>query len=70
MLLRHSFHLEREATCVESAVEAVLEAGHRTRDLARGGQASLGTSEMGRKVMEAATRLSEDRSRAPHEKLA
>jgi 3-isopropylmalate dehydrogenase len=52
MLLRHSFHLEREAGCVESAVESVLEAGHRTRDLAGGGQASLSTSDMGQKVAE------------------
>ena len=59
MLLRHSFHLEREAACVESAVEAVLEAGHRTRDLARGGQGALSTSEMGRKVAEVAQELSE-----------
>jgi 3-isopropylmalate dehydrogenase len=70
MLLRHSFHLEREARCVESAVEAVLEAGHRTRDLARGGQASLSTSEIGRKVAEAATAFRENRSRTPPEKLA
>ena len=70
MLLRHSFHLEREATCVESAVEAVLDAGHRTRDLARGGQASLSTSEMGRKVAEAAASFTEGRARTPREKLA
>jgi 3-isopropylmalate dehydrogenase len=50
MMLRHSFRLEREAACVEAAVEAVLEGGHRTRDLARGGQAALSTSEMGKKV--------------------
>ena len=54
MLLRHSFGLEREAAAVESAVESVLAAGHRTRDLARGGQASLSTSEMGKNVAEAA----------------
>jgi 3-isopropylmalate dehydrogenase len=54
MLLRHSFQLEREAACIEAAVEAVLEAGHRTRDLARSGQTSVSTSEMGRKVAEAA----------------
>ena len=70
MLLRHSFHLEREATCVESAVEAVLEAGHRTRDLARGAQPALSTSEMGRKVAEAAQELSESRSGGVREKLA
>ena len=53
MLLRHSFQLEREAACIESAVESVLDAGHRTRDIARNGQPSLSTPEMGRKVAEA-----------------
>jgi 3-isopropylmalate dehydrogenase len=57
MLLRHSFHLEREASCIESAVQAVLAAGHRTRDLAHAGQASLSTSEMGQKVVEPAREL-------------
>ena len=52
MLLRHSFHLEREAACIESAVQTTLAAGHRTRDLAKPGQPSLNTSEMGRKVTE------------------
>jgi 3-isopropylmalate dehydrogenase len=70
MLLRHSFHLEREAACVESAVEAVLEAGDRTRDLARGGQASLTTSEMGRKVAEAAGKLAGNASSAQQGKSA
>jgi 3-isopropylmalate dehydrogenase len=54
MLLRHSFKLDREATCVESAVEAALDAGCRTTDLARSGQKALSTSEMGRRVAEAA----------------
>jgi 3-isopropylmalate dehydrogenase len=57
MLLRHSFHLEREAACIESAVSAVLEAGHRTRDLARTGQPVLNTTEMGRKVAESVKQL-------------
>jgi 3-isopropylmalate dehydrogenase len=50
MLLRHSFRLERESRCIEDAVAAVLESGHRTRDLVRAGQATLSTSEMGSKV--------------------
>src|SRR5258706_6974135 len=54
MLLRHSFHLEREAACIESAVQATLATGHRTRDLAQPGQAVLGTAEMGRQVAEQA----------------
>jgi len=54
MLLRHSFHLEREAACIESAVQATLATGHRTRDLAQPGQTVLGTAEMGRQVAEQA----------------
>jgi 3-isopropylmalate dehydrogenase len=57
MLLRHSFHLDREATCVESAVGSALAAGCRTTDLARGGQQALSTSEMGKRVAEAAQEL-------------
>jgi 3-isopropylmalate dehydrogenase len=54
MLLRHSFKLEREAACIETAVAEVLAAGNRTRDLAKPSQAALSTSQMGRKVAEAA----------------
>ena len=53
LLLRHSFQLEREAACIESSVSAVLNAGARTADLARSGQSSITTAEMGRKVVEA-----------------
>ena len=53
MLLRHSFQLEKEATCIESAVSTVLTAGYRTRDLAKPGAPTLTTSEMGRKIAEA-----------------
>jgi 3-isopropylmalate dehydrogenase len=51
LLLRHSFELEPEATCIESAVSAVLNQGYRTADLARAGQSPLSTSEMGRCVV-------------------
>ena len=48
LLLRHSGHLEQEAKEVEAAIGAVLEAGHRTADLHRGGaQQIVRTSEMG-----------------------
>ncbi|PYX06930.1 MAG: 3-isopropylmalate dehydrogenase [Acidobacteria bacterium] len=53
MLLRHSFKLEREAACIESAVSEVLAAGNRTRDLVTPGQPALSTSQMGEKVAEA-----------------
>ena len=53
MLLRYSFKLETEAACVESAVAVVLDAGARTRDLARAGETALTTSAMGQKVADA-----------------
>ncbi len=53
LLLRHSFQLEREAACVEKAVSAVLNEGSRTADLARAGQRSVTTSEMGSRVVSA-----------------
>jgi 3-isopropylmalate dehydrogenase len=52
MLLRHSLRLEQEAVTVEQAVERVVDAGHRTADIAAGGPA-IGTSEMGTLVVEA-----------------
>jgi 3-isopropylmalate dehydrogenase len=63
MLLRHSFQLEKEAACIASAVESVLDAGHRTRDLVRSEEKSLSTSEMGRQVAEAATALAGENRR-------
>ena len=59
MLLRHSFGLEKEAAAIESAVNAVLDAGYRTKDIAGRGEAPaaakekiVGTKEMGMKVLE------------------
>ncbi len=52
MLLRHSFQLEKEAACVESAVGAVLSKGARTRDLAGKSTQAIPTGEMGRRVVE------------------
>ncbi|MEM9691163.1 MAG: 3-isopropylmalate dehydrogenase [Myxococcota bacterium] len=49
MLLRHSLGLDREAKAIEQAVEAVLAAGLRTRDI--GGEA--GTAEAGTRIGEA-----------------
>ncbi len=57
MLLRYSFQLEQEAACIESAVESVLAAGHRTRDLLRDGQTPVTTTQMGDRVVDAAQQL-------------
>jgi len=51
MLLRHSFGLESEAAAIETAVRQVLASGHRTRDLAEKGAASVSTREMGDLVL-------------------
>ena len=50
MLLRHSLKLETEAAEIESAVDKVLAAGARTKDIAAGGP-SLNTREMGDRVL-------------------
>ena len=47
LLLRHSLGLENEATAVEAAVVATLEAGYRTRDFPEEGAQLVGTREMG-----------------------
>jgi 3-isopropylmalate dehydrogenase len=57
MLLRYAYQLEHEATIIESAVNQVLESGHRTSDLSKPQQAAIGTSEMGSKVANAASEL-------------
>ncbi|HBE71973.1 MAG TPA: 3-isopropylmalate dehydrogenase, partial [Planctomycetaceae bacterium] len=55
MMLRHSCGLETEAGAIESAVESVLAAGHRTSDLVRDGELALGTKDMADKVLDALT---------------
>lgn len=56
MLLRSSLGLESEASAVEGAVSRVLDAGHRTPDLVRPGEASIGTEAMGDLVVSALIR--------------
>lgn len=52
MLLRYSFKMDREADAVESAVNAVLEAGFRTGDIMSEGMTLVSCSEMGSKIAE------------------
>lgn len=51
MMLRSSFGLETEATAVDRAVSQALAAGARTADIARKGEAIIGTIEMGDRVI-------------------
>ena len=54
MLLRYTAKLETEATEIETAIEAVLESGYRTADIAREASDNvIGTTEMGQMVIEA-----------------
>jgi 3-isopropylmalate dehydrogenase len=54
LVLRHSANLEKEAHAIETAVAKVLEAGHRTADIARGNaEANVTTTQMGKLVHEA-----------------
>jgi 3-isopropylmalate dehydrogenase len=57
MMLRYSFGLETEAAAIEAAVNAVLDAGLRTRDIAGlgggGAEKIIGTREMGEAVLAA-----------------
>jgi 3-isopropylmalate dehydrogenase len=55
MMLRTTFGLSNEADAVENAVESVLNAGHRTTDLAGSGEPHVSTTDMGNRVVEALT---------------
>jgi 3-isopropylmalate dehydrogenase len=50
MMMRHTFHLSKEAECVEAGVCSVLRGGFRTRDLARSGERTVSTVEMGAQI--------------------
>jgi 3-isopropylmalate dehydrogenase len=56
MLLRHSLGMDAAADAVEQAVWSVLEAGHRTGDIAADRSKAIGTAEMGQLVCEALTK--------------
>lgn len=58
MMLRYSFDLPEEATCIENAVSAVLDKGYRTADIMPTDEAEkakckkIGCSEMGKLIVE------------------
>jgi 3-isopropylmalate dehydrogenase len=65
LLLRHSFQLEQEAGCIETAVSEVLNAGFRTADLARAAEIPTPTTLMGQKVIDVLKKIA---APAPKEK--
>ena len=56
MMFRHTFARADVAARIESAVRAVLAAGHRTADIAGPGEAAIGTRAMGAAVVAALSR--------------
>ena len=50
MLCRYSLKLEAEAAAIEAAVDAVIESGARTADLAHGAAGAIGTTELGDRI--------------------
>src|ERR1700687_4245920 len=52
LMLRHTFRLLKEAECVEAGVISTLMGGFRTRDLARPGERTVSTEEMGAQIAE------------------
>jgi len=62
MMLRHSAHLEQEASDIELAIQHVLEAGYRTPDIASGtGGYLASTGEIGELICEAVTEIADMR---------
>ena len=57
MMFRYSFQRAEEAQAIEQAVDAVLAEGWRTPDIARQGESSIGTREMGRRIREKLSEL-------------
>ncbi len=52
LMLRHTFHLPKEAECVEAGVLSTLMGGFRTRDLASAGDRTVSTEEIGAQIAE------------------
>ncbi|HET9387633.1 MAG TPA: 3-isopropylmalate dehydrogenase [Gemmatimonadales bacterium] len=52
MLLRHGLKLDDAANAVDEAIALALESGARSQDIARPGEAVLGTKEMGSRIVE------------------
>ncbi|MBI3477087.1 MAG: 3-isopropylmalate dehydrogenase [Acidobacteria bacterium] len=50
LMFRHTFQLHKEAACIEAGVMSVLKGGLRTRDLARNGERTVTTEEMGSQI--------------------
>jgi 3-isopropylmalate dehydrogenase len=66
MVLRHSGGLEADAAAIEAAVAHVLDAGHRTADIARGSAQQVVTTEQMGKLVHEALAQAIDRQQSMH----
>jgi 3-isopropylmalate dehydrogenase len=57
MALRYSLNMATEADIVDRAIAAVLDKGLRTGDIMQPGMTKVGTSEMGKAIVDEVTRL-------------
>jgi 3-isopropylmalate dehydrogenase len=51
MMLKYSFHLQKESDAIENAVEKVLNEGLRTADIAKNGEKTVTCTQMGAAVI-------------------
>jgi 3-isopropylmalate dehydrogenase len=66
MILRHSANLETDAKAIETAVDKVLDAGHRTADIARGDATQIVTTQQMGKLVHQALVENIDRRQSMH----
>jgi len=52
MMLRYSFDYQKEADLIDNAIKDVLNQGYRTKDIAKEGEQTLSTTEIGDKILE------------------
>ena len=61
-MLRHTARLEDAAADIEAAIDSVLDAGYRTRDIARDASSrAISTSEMGELICDAVAQAADIR---------
>jgi 3-isopropylmalate dehydrogenase len=52
MMLRYSFDYQKEADLIDNAIKDVLNQGYRTKDIAKEGEKTLSTTEIGNKILD------------------
>ena len=61
MMLQYSFDMEKPAEIIEKAVDAVLDKGYRTADIAEEGKRTIGTGKMGDLIVQEMESLNQEK---------